>query len=163
MKLPHVALLVGIQWLGLTAQGLAQAPNAGAPPCMADFVPLRQEAETRAAAIKKAADSKAPRPQVCKLFQSFAEAEAKVVSFVEKNQAWCGIPPQAVTQMKANHTRTLETRTKICAAGVVSEAPAGPRGPNLGEALGVRTLPTPESFSNGRGTFDTLTGNPLAR
>lgn len=170
MRLPHVALLVVIHGVALTAQASAQmAPmggggggGGGAPPCMSDFLPLRQEAETRAAAIKKAADSKAPRPQVCKLFQIFSDAEAKVVAFVEKNQSWCGIPPQAVAQMKANHARTLDTKTKICSAGI-AEGPPGPRGPNLGEALGVRALPTPESFSSGQGTFDTLTGNPLTR
>jgi len=168
MRLPHVALLVVIQGVALTAEAGAQmAPmggggGGGAPPCMSDFLPLRQEAETRAAAIKKAADSKAPRPQVCKLFTVFSDAEAKVVAFVEKNQSWCGIPPQAVAQMKANHLRTLDTKTKICSAGIGEVAP-GPRGPNLGEALGVRALPTPESFSSGQGTFDTLTGNPLTR
>jgi hypothetical protein len=163
MRLAHGALLVIIQGLGLTIQAGAQAPGAGGePPCMADFLPLRQAAETRAAAIKKAADTHAPRPEVCKLFQSFAEAEGKAVAYVEKNQAWCGIPPPAVAQMKANHVRTLDTKTKICSAGL-GEGPTAPRGPNLGEALGVRALPTPETFSSGQGTFDTLSGNPLTR
>ena len=57
-------------------------------------MPLRTEAEKRGKAIQAAAERKAPRPQVCQLFKSFAASEAKVVKFVTENQSQCQIPPR---------------------------------------------------------------------
>jgi hypothetical protein len=128
----------------------------GAPPCMAEFVPLRQEAEKRAAAIKAGADRKAPREEICGLFKRFSDAESKVVKFLSANQATCGIPPQAIVESKANHAKTATTAERICSGGGVEGAK--PRGTGLGEALGVRAVPTPETTKNGKGIFDTLSG-----
>ena len=137
----------------------APPPQRGGPPCMAEFAPMKAEAEKRGSLIKAAADRKAERSELCKLFRSFAEAEGKVVKYVTEHQAQCAIPPQAVKQVKANHARTLTFRDKICAEGPVGAQ--GPSGPGLGEALGARALPTPDAGS--RGVFDTMTGNPLIR
>jgi hypothetical protein len=136
------------------------------PPCFKDFVPLREAAEKRAAMIKNAAERKAPRPQVCQLFKNFAVAEAKVVKFVTDNQSACHIPPQAVSQMKANHDRTMKTRDQVCAAGPMGAAPgpgAPPPGPRLSDELGVRGVAGPSNVTPGRGTFDTLQGSALSR
>jgi hypothetical protein len=147
---------------------MSAAPGAppGQPPCFNDFVPLRQEAEKRAGAIQAAAKRKAPREELCKLFKNFAEAEVKVVKFVSTNQQWCGIPPQAVEQMKQNHGKTVSTRDKICSGEggpVMGGGPPRPSGPGLSEALGTSRLPTPNTSTGRAGTFDTLTGNVLAR
>jgi hypothetical protein len=128
----------------------------GAPPCMAQFVPLRQEAEKRAAAIKAGADRKAPREEICGLFKKFSEAEGRVVKYLFDNQSSCGIPPQAITETKTNHAKTMATTQKICAGG--DAGPGRPRGTGLSEALGVRAVPTPETTKSGRGIFDTLEG-----
>jgi hypothetical protein len=136
----------------------AQAQMGGqAPPCMNDFLPLRQQAEKRAAAIKAAADRKAPPEEACKLIQQFQAAEAKMISFAEKNNVWCGIPPEVIKQMKAGAVRTQQARTQACAAASAPRA----RAPSLSEALGTSRAPAPETAVTGRGTFDTLTGNPL--
>jgi hypothetical protein len=135
-----------------------------APPCMAEFAPLRTETEKRAAAIKAAAAKHAPPKEVCQLFVHFIEAEAKVVKFMEKNASSCGIPPQIVTSSKANHVRAAETKEKVCAAAAGAGGGGGndaPRGPGLGEALGMRAIPTPDTTSTGGGTLDSLSGNPL--
>src|ERR1700694_2549269 len=55
-----------------------------APPCMAEFAPLRTETEKRAAAIKAAAARHSPPPELCQLFTRFIEAEAKGVEVMEK-------------------------------------------------------------------------------
>jgi hypothetical protein len=143
------------------------APPQGQPPCFNDFIPLRQDAEKRAGAIQAAAKRKAPREEICKLFKNFAEAEVKVVKFVSTNQQWCGIPPQAVEQMKQNHTKTVATRDKICSGEggpSMAGAPPKPSGPGLSEALGTSRLLAPQT-STGRsgGAFDTLTGNVMQR
>jgi hypothetical protein len=138
-------------------------PPGGAPPCFQDFMPLRQEAEKRAGLIKGASDRKAPRQEVCQLFNRFADAEAKVVKFVTAKQSACGIPAEVVTQMKSNHDKTLTVRKQICSGGPMGAAPgapAPPPTPKLSDELGFGRAPTPGATSTG-GTFNTLTGNPI--
>jgi hypothetical protein len=139
-------------------------PPRGEPPCMRDFLPLKEAAEKRAGLIKQAAETKAPREKVCGLFKNFAAAEAKVVKFVVDNQTMCQVPPQAVSQMQANHDRTLKTRDQVCASGPMPGAAAAPPpGPRLSDEIGVRGVIGAGGDKPGRGTFDTLTGNALSR
>jgi hypothetical protein len=158
-----IVLLLGSA-TGSLAQLTGQIPGMTPqqmPPCLAAFQPLRAEAEKRAAAIKAAA----PRhqaPELCQLFGRFAEAEGKVVKYMEDKAASCGIPAQVVATSKTNHAKTLETKKKICSVTAAPQADPK-RNPGLGEALGMRSIPTPETTTTGSGTLDTLTGNPLAR
>ena len=138
-----------------------QAPRQG-PPCMAEFMPLRTETEKRAVAIKAAAAKHMPPQELCPLFTRFIESEAKVVKFMEKNAGSCGIPAQIVTSSKANHLKSLETKQKVCAAGAGGGNEAH-RGPGLGDALGMRAVPSPDTTTTGAGTLDSLSGNPLKR
>jgi hypothetical protein len=142
--------------------GPAMGPGAapGMPPCMSQFLPMRAEAEKRAGALPAGINKKKAPPEICQLFRSFSEAEAKVVKYAVANQTGCGIPPDAVAQMKKNHAKTNEVRDKVCS---VAEKPAQPAGPNLGEALGFGSLPNAETTRAGTGTLDSLSGNPLAR
>ena len=164
MTLFRVAPLAVLAVLGFVSEGRAQfavpGQQQGVPPCMADFAPLRAEAEKRGAAIKTAAQKKVPREQLCQLFRHFIEAESKVVKFLSERQAACGIPPDAVKASKASHTSTVAMQHKICAEGVEASKP---RGPGLGEALGIRGVPTPETTKSGKGIFDTLSGTQLAQ
>jgi len=146
-------------------QSVLQAPMSmqqgapqGAPPCMAEFAPLRAEAEKRAAAIKAGAQRKALPPELCQLFSHFSDAEEKVIKFMESHAAACGIPPQVLSGTKANHAKTAETRQRVC---TVAAEPTR-RAPGLGEALGMRAPPTADS-TTGKGTYDTLSGNALAK
>jgi hypothetical protein len=142
--------------------GPAMGPGGrpGMPPCMQQFLPMRAEAEKRASVLQAGINKKKPPAELCQLFRSFSEAEAKVVDFAVANQSGCGIPPDAVASMKKNHAKTNEVREKVCA---VAAKPAQPAGPNLGEALGFGGPPTAETTRAGTGTLDTLSGNPLAR
>lgn len=142
------------------SMGPGPGPSAGMPPCMQQFLPIRAEAEKRAGVLQAGINKKKAPPEICQLFRSFSEAEAKVVNFAAANQAGCGIPPDAVASMKKNHAKTNEVRDKVCA---VAQQPAKPAGPNLGEALGFGGLPTAETTKSGTGTLDSLSGNPLAR
>jgi hypothetical protein len=132
----------------------------GMPPCMSQFLPMRAEAEKRAGALQAGINKKKAPPEICQLFRSFSEAEAKVVKYAVANQTGCGIPPDAVAQMKKNHAKTNEVRDRVCS---VADKPAQPAGPNLGEALGFGSLPNAETTRAGTGTLDSLSGNPLAR
>jgi hypothetical protein len=155
---------------GWSAPGAA-SPAAPAPggwsgadsqrDCGREFLPLREEAEKKAAAIKAAAATK-KQPVVCQAFKNFAAAEAKVVKYVEEHGAECRIPPEVLKTIKGNHSKTLEIRTKVCD---VAAAPT-PRAPSLSDALGTSRIPTISSNTPAKktgSTFDTLTGNPLSR
>jgi hypothetical protein len=91
------------------------------------------------------------------LVQRFYSAEDAVVKFLEANKSWCGIPEQAVTIAKGNHERTLKFRTAAC-----TEAPvAKPRAPSLSDAIATPSVDTAGNTKTGRGTLDSLNGNPL--
>jgi hypothetical protein len=159
--------------IGLTASAAAQMlgpgmpipgappPQQQMPPCFNDFVPLRTDAQKRAEVLQAAIKRKAEREEICNLIKSFSAAEAKVVKFVEKNQQFCGVPAEAVGQMKANHQRTLVSQNQVCSGGPNA---ARPSGPGLSEALGLSRTPTATDTTAPRsGTMDTLTGNVLQR
>ncbi|HXW27755.1 MAG TPA: hypothetical protein VEK55_00200 [Xanthobacteraceae bacterium] len=175
----RVAPLASAIWIGLNVSALAQMMPGGPgpnpmmmmpgqmppqqqqnPPCMGEFIPIRQDAEKRAHAIQEAMKRKVPPQELCGLFTSFSDAEGRVVKFIESNARSCGIPQEVLTITKSNHGKTLERKQQVCAAAQFGER----RGPGLGEALGMRAVPTPDTTSNGKGgPFDTLSGSPLAK
>jgi hypothetical protein len=149
---------------GMGFPGAAPPPQQQQmPPCFQEFAPLRAEAEKRANAIKTGMEKKLPREEICTLFKSFSAAEAKVVKFIVANAQSCGIPPEAATQMKANHTRSLRTQKQVCEGGGVAGAQK-PAGPGLSEALGTnRPLGGSDPGAPQSGTLNTLSGNVLSR
>jgi hypothetical protein len=92
------------------------APQVAKPPCWDDFMPLREEAQKRATAISVAGKRKAEPNEICALLGRFAEAEAKVIQFVETNGQWCGIPPEMLKQMKESQSKAAELRERTCGA-----------------------------------------------
>ncbi len=137
--------------------GQAMAPpQQGKHPCEA-FMPIRQDAEKVMASIRAAGERKAAREEVCPLFRRLVSAETKMLKFMEANRALCNVPAEAIKQVKDNHTKTMGVTKNVCSSG-----PAGPSGPSLSDALGA-PLVAAEPPKPGRGTFDTLTGNVLAR
>lgn len=133
---------------------LAQAPRQ----CN-DFVRLRTDAQQKAMAIRNASQHKADRKEICILVTRFADAEAGVIKFLENNKTWCGIPDEAIKASKANHVNTLKFRTAAC-----TEAPvAQPKQPTLSDFIGTPSVDTGDNTKTGRGTLDSLSGNPLAR
>jgi hypothetical protein len=74
------------------------------------------------------------------------------------NKTSCGVPDEVIKQIRSDHARTTDIRTKICK---VAEAPPRPAGPSLSDTL---TAPVPDAKNiRSGGTFDTLTGNPLGK
>ena len=139
--------------------GGAPGPTEAQKVCLT-FPSIREEMEKGAGAIKAAGARKATREEVCPLFKSYADKEGKLLKFLETNQRLCGVPPQAIVTVKANHTNTIRIRNTVCSAG-----PSGPAAaPSLSDALGGPIIADDESAKKpGRGTFDTLTGNVLSR
>lgn len=152
------ALALGLAFTaGVTVvhPAFAQAPPA--VDCNA-FATLRDEAQKKASAIQAAGKSHADRQEMCNLVTRFSAAEALVVKFLQDNKTWCGVPDQALTQSKTNHESTLKFRTMVCAEG-----PAKAKPPTLSDAISTPLVDSSQNTKTGAGTFDTLTGNPLAK
>ena len=137
-------------------------PPMGGPPTQpsgvcASFPKLRDEAKAKAELVSAIGKRKGDRKDMCAAVQNFTAAEDKVVKFLEDNKVACGVPPQAVTQAKAMHANTLKFRDTVCAEG------PKPKAPTLSDAIGTTPLDSGKNTSTGRGTLDTLTGNPLAK
>jgi hypothetical protein len=100
------------------------APPLPKLPCHDHLMPLREDAQKRVAAIVAAGKRKAESNEICQLLGHFAEAEAKVIRFVEEQGASCGISPEALSQMKQSQSKTGELRKRVCAG---PSPPASPR------------------------------------
>ncbi len=148
--------------MSVAPQQQAQPMQQQVPPCFNDFLPLRQEAEKRANFIRAAMErkQKLTQPEACAAFKALTAAEGRMVKFVEEKNVWCGIPLEAVKVMKTNAARTAKMRDQICNG---ARPMGGPPAPSLSDALGTSRIPDASSTSTGRGTLDSLTGNPLAR
>jgi hypothetical protein len=157
--LPSRALLLALL-IGLAAPTGALAQ--GAPTQCGEFAKFRADAEQKAGAISAASKRKAERKEICTLLQRFAAAESALIKFLVDNKTWCGVPDQAITQAKTNHAKTLKVRTAACNNATAGDMPR-PKEPTLSDALGTPRVDTPDNTKTGRGTFDTLTGHPLAR
>jgi hypothetical protein len=131
-------------------------PPAGAQ-CN-DFQTFSAEAQKRGAAVTAAMKAKVDRKEICALMTNFVAAETTVIKFLEDNKVWCGVPEQVLSVSKANHEKSLKFRTAAC----TDDAPH-PKVPTLSDAIKSPSVDTAKNTRTGRGTFDTLTGNPLAR
>jgi hypothetical protein len=134
-------------------------PQGEPPPCVKEFLSLRDAAAQKASVIRAASARHASASEACALFNTFSAAEAKMIKYAEDNAVWCGIPPQVVANIKKEHGKTSEIRARVCQAAA---APARPTAPSLSDALGS-PIPDSNNIKTGRGTYDTLTGTPLAR
>jgi len=133
------------------------AAAQGAPQC-AKFQGLSATTQQRANAVQTAMKAKVDRKEICKLMTAFVAAETLVVKFLVDNKTWCGVPDQVVTNAKASHDKSLKFRDAAC-----TEAPA-PKAPTLSDAIKTPSVDSTKNTKAGAGgTFDTLTGNPLAR
>ncbi|MDO8979497.1 MAG: hypothetical protein Q7V17_09740 [Afipia sp.] len=146
---------------GFGAPQQQAGPPPGAEECQKGFLPLRADAEAKAKLIQAAGKRKAAPQEACKLIANFAQAETKMIKFVDANAQKCGIPAQVSDQMKKGHANTSQLQQRVCAAA--SQAQAGPAGPSLSEALGSASLPEAKPLKRGGSTFDTLNGNVLTR
>lgn len=105
----------------------AAAPSDG---CRAELVSLREEAERRSRLIKEASDRHAPPDEACRLIGSFAQAEAKMVKYIETHAQACEISVQVADRLKSGHENTKRLLQKVCMAADPTHraVPAGPTG-----------------------------------
>jgi len=96
------------------ASPLSQPPAS--VDCVSSVDPLREEAQKKAAIVREAGRRHALPGEACKLIGEFHAAEAKYIGYVEINAARCGIPTQAVDQLRTNHKAHDATWIKVCTA-----------------------------------------------
>lgn len=127
---------------------------------MKDFMPLREDTEKKAKAVQ-AASKRRPSPQeACRLFTALVAAQDKLGKFAAANVKTCGIPQDVVTQIRTAVRETDGVRAKVCELAARGPAQTGP---SLSDALGTSQLTTPDNTRRGGATFETLSGNALAR
>ncbi len=129
-----------------------------APPCFEEFSKLRAEVEKRGAAAKAASEHHAQREEFCKTITALAVAAEKWAKYTEAKAKGCGIPGNAVTQIKSESEHLGKVKTQVCNAG-----PA-PGPPSLSEALGTDRVPLDEgskATAKRGGVLDSMTGAPI--
>jgi len=143
-----VALGVGVH--GASAQMAPEVCN--------QFPTLQQDTQKKANAVQAAMKAKAERKDICNLLTTFVTAEGKLIKFLIDNKTWCGVPDQAITVSQANHEKSMKFRTAAC-----TEDSPHPKAPSLSDAIKLPSVDSATNTKTGRGTFDTLTGNPLGK
>ena len=116
--------------------------------------------EKGAPAIQAAGERKASREEVCPLFKPFVSQGSQddhVPGHQPDRSAACR--PRSIRRSRRTTPRRYASATTSAAPG-----PPPPAGPTLSDALGGPIIADDTSAKQpGRGTFDTLTGNVLAR
>jgi hypothetical protein len=144
--------------------GFGAAPQQPPPACQ-NLLTLRDQVQKHGTALQNAGSGK-KKPsadEACKLFKVFLSAESKFIKGMEDARGPCGIPAEAITQIKSQHSKTSQVGKNVCDAAARGSQPAGP---SFSEALGTTPLGSeePDRLKRGPGTFDTLTGNnPIGR
>src|SRR5262249_41953372 len=102
-------------------------PGAPSQDCMKEFRPLRDDAEQRGKLIKAAGERHAAPDEACKLIKNFAQAEVKMLSYIEKNSATCWIPSQVADQLRNGQKNSKARLTGVCtiAQQLQQRGPAG--------------------------------------
>jgi hypothetical protein len=141
--------------------GFGAPQQQGPPPACQQLLVARDETQKTAQAVQAAGQKKAPPEELCKLFKAFLSAESKMIKGLEDQSETCGVPPDLVKQIKSSHSKTSQIGKQICE--VAAQGPR-PSGPTLSDALGTTpVVPDTSTVKKGQGTFDTLSGSPLAR
>ncbi len=147
---------------GSPGMGGFGGPPAGPPPACQQLLVLRDETQKTGKAIADAQQRKvkADATEACKLFKTYIASEAKFLHGMTENMALCGVPPQLIKQVQEGHGRATLIGKQVCDA---AEHPQQ-SGPSLSDALNsAPVLPDADNTKTGRGTYDTLQGNALAR
>ena len=137
------------------------APQQGPPPACQQLLATRDETQKHGQALQAAGQKKAQPEELCKLFKNFIASETKMIKGLEEHGATCGAPPEVIKQVKAGHSRASQMAKQVCDAAAQGPRPAAP---SLSDALGTTpVVPDASTTKKGQGTFDTLSGSPLAR
>ena len=132
------------------------------PPCVDEFMQLRQEMEKRFEAAKAGIDRRGSAAELCNLLTKFTQAEVQMIKYVRENGPACSFPPNLLESVQASNVKSEGYRKQACTAAAAPAKPARPNAPTLSDALSP-PVTGKDNTRTGRGTLDSLGGNPLAR
>jgi hypothetical protein len=122
------------------------------------FASISENAHKKAEAVQAAMKAKADRKLICTLMTTFLAAEGSALKFLVDNKSACGVPEQAIANSKTNHAKSTQFREMAC-----SENAPHQKTPTLSDAIKTPSVDSAANTKTGRGTLDTLMGNPLSR
>ncbi|EJW10977.1 hypothetical protein A33M_3718 [Rhodovulum sp. PH10] len=140
-------------------------PSAAQQECVRNFTRLKEETDSRGRAANAVRSRKAPVQEQCKAIKAFAASISNFAKYVKAKASSCGFPAQLVTQLEQGRTHLAKVAQQCDGAAQMGAAP-GPRRPQtLSEVLGTSRSAVGSSSggNSGYGTYNTLTGNVLAR
>jgi len=133
------------------------------PACIKQFISMRENLDKRFDETRKVMEKKPSAAEACNALTKFTQTETALIKYVEKQGTNCPFPPELLDTMKASSAKTTGYRQKACAAAKAEHQGAPrPSQPTLSDAFGPPVV-SGESTRTGRGTLDSLSGNPLAR
>lgn len=104
------------------------AMAASSEQCAKEFAPLREDAEQRGKLIKDAGERHAAPDEACRLIKNFAQAEVRMLDYVESNAARCWIPSRIAVQLRDGHKKTEGLQTRVCNIAQQMQRRGLPRG-----------------------------------
>lgn len=133
------------------------------PACIKQFISMRENLDKRFEETRKVMEKKPTASEACSALTKFTQTEIALIKFVEKQGSNCPFPPELLSTIKASNEKTTGYRQKACtAAKAEQQAPVRHSQPTLSDAFGPPVV-SGDSTKTGRGTLDTLSGNPLTR
>ena len=84
-------------------------------PCEDGYGSLRDDVERKGKLVREASGRHARPDEACKLVGAYAQAEVKMIKYLETNAQQCGIAPQIVERLKSGHKNTEGLERKVCA------------------------------------------------
>lgn len=160
---------MGMGMPGSPGMGMPSAPMSPAPfgaqpqqppAACQNLLVLRDNTQKAGAALKAASEKKAAPEEACKLFRAFVGAESRMIKALEENSQACGVPLDAIKQVKAQHVNVGKMAKQVCDAAAQGPRPTGP---SFSEVLGTTPAVPDSNTKQGYGTFDTLSGSQLLR
>ncbi|NDA47868.1 MAG: hypothetical protein EBY21_11485, partial [Alphaproteobacteria bacterium] len=123
-KLRHITQVAPVRgsMLGLVLASLSVAislPAAaqGVTDCASDVQQLqvkRQSPIDKLNALNKEGKGKLDPVAACPLFRSLVTSETQLLDYMVKNQTWCDVPEDAITNVRASRDKTKTIAAQAC-------------------------------------------------
>jgi len=96
--------------------GVPGVPGIAPPPACQQLLAARDETQKRAVAIRDAGQRQTGPEETCRLFKLFLASGRKMIEGLEANAAVCGVPPEVIDRVKAQHAQASRTGEQVCEA-----------------------------------------------
>ena len=143
-SLARIGFGVGVLFfLGFAAPAMAQICEND----MGEFQQKRNAQMENIGKLQKKNEGKLDPVAACPMLRSLASLEQTMLAYMEKNQNWCNIPDQALSNVKEGSGKTAAIAKQACSLAVKmkkqqEQQAAGPRPGGPGFNVPAPKLPT---------------------